>query len=218
MIGCGGLGSEIGHGLIRKGIGELHMFDHDSVELSNLARQKFGEEDLGHNKALCLARNLAREATGRSLITGHATTFQEAVEQGRNTRCSVAIVGVDNDLTRVYAARHYFLRRIPVIFTAVDRNACRGYVFVQKSRPGTPCFLCLFPDAEENRGVEGCAGAAIDILKVVAGIVVYTVDTLLMSRPRTWNYKEVHLDSGQDGHYVVRQREQCPLCGREKLV
>jgi molybdopterin/thiamine biosynthesis adenylyltransferase len=214
MIGCGGLGSECGHGLVRKGIGELHLFDHDVVEFSNLARQKFSEEDLGKNKALCLARNLACEATGRSLIIGHAMTFQEAVEVRINTRCSLAIVGVDNNPTRVYAAGHYFLRRIPVIFTAVDRNACRGYVFVQESRLDTPCFLCLFPDAEYDRSVEGCTGAAIDILKVMAGIVIYAVDTLLMDRPRAWNYKEIHLDDGQDGHYTIKQRGQCSLCRR----
>ena len=214
MIGCGGLGSECSHGLIRKGIGELHLFDHDVVELSNLARQKFGDEDLGKNKALCLAHNLIHEATARSLIIGHAMTFQEAVEQEISTRCSLAIVGVDNNLTRAYVARHYFLRRRPVIFTAVDRNACRGYVFVQESKPDTPCFLCLFPDAEDDRSVEGCTGAAIDILKVVAGIVIYAVDTLLMERPRTWNYKEIHLDGGQDGHYTIKQRGQCPLCNK----
>lgn len=214
MIGCGGLGSECGHGLIRKGIGELHLCDHDIVELSNLSRQKFGEEDLGKNKALCLARNLAHEATARSLIVGHAATFQEVVERNMNTRCSVAIVGVDNNLTRVYVARHYFLRRIPVIFTAVDRDACRGYVFVQDSKPGTPCFLCLFPDAKHDKSVEGCTGAAIDVLKVMAGIVIYAVDTLLMDRPRTWNYKQVHLDGGQDGHRTVKQREECPLCAQ----
>lgn len=214
MIGCGGLGSECGHGLIRKGIGELHLFDHDVVELSNLARQKFSEEDLGKNKALRLARNLACEATGRSLIIGHAMTFQEAMERRINTRCSLAIVGVDNNPTRVYAAKHYLPRQIPVIFTAVDRNACRGYVFVQESRPATPCFLCLFPDAEDDRSVEGCAGAAIDILKVMAGIVIYAVDTLLMDRPRAWNYKEFHLDDGQDRHYPIKQRGHCPLCNR----
>ncbi|MGQ9493710.1 MAG: ThiF family adenylyltransferase [Anaerolineae bacterium] len=212
LIGCGGLGSECGHGLIRKGVGELYLCDHDTVELSNLSRQKFNEEDLGKNKALCLAHNLAREATARSLIVGRAVSFQELAKSNINTRCSLAIVGVDNNITRVYVAQHYFPRRIPVIFTAVDRNACKGYVFVQESKPGTPCFLCLFPDAKNDRSIEGCTGASIDILKVMAGIVLYAVDSLLMDRPRNWNYKEVHLDGGHDGHYIVRQRKRCPLC------
>jgi high-affinity Fe2+/Pb2+ permease len=44
------------------------------------------------------------------------------------------------------------------------------------------------------------------LLLAVAGIVVYAVDTLIMNRPRAWNFKEVFLDSGRDGHRVIRQR------------
>ena len=50
LIGAGGLGSEIGEGLVRKGLGFLNIFDEDTVELSNLNRQRFYEKDLGKNK------------------------------------------------------------------------------------------------------------------------------------------------------------------------
>ncbi len=66
MIGAGGLGGEIGEGLIRKGLGWLNILDGDEVELSNLCRQKFYEEDLYRNKAWCLAKNLRREAVRKS--------------------------------------------------------------------------------------------------------------------------------------------------------
>ena len=122
MIGCGGLGSECGHGLVRKGIGSLEMLDYDLVELSNLARQCFFREDLDRNKALCLARNLARQATGNSVIAGHAMAFQTAVEGGMDTQCTTAICAVDNNATRVYAARHYLELRTPVIFTGVEAH------------------------------------------------------------------------------------------------
>ncbi|MFQ5858104.1 MAG: hypothetical protein ACE5LU_21070, partial [Anaerolineae bacterium] len=93
-----------------------------------------------------------------------------------------------------------------------------GYVFVQTSQPDAPCFLCLFPDAAEDRRVHGCAGASIEILKVVAGIALYAVDSLLMPRPRPWNYKQVFLDQGQDGHRTVRPRPGCPLSGASHPV
>ena len=41
MVGAGGLGSEIGEGLVRKGIGELTFVDADTVSVSNLNRQFF---------------------------------------------------------------------------------------------------------------------------------------------------------------------------------
>jgi molybdopterin/thiamine biosynthesis adenylyltransferase len=188
------------------------MFDHDIVELSNLPRQQFGPEDLDQNKALALAQRLTRQATGRTLIEGHARAFQDAMEHKLNTGCDIAVVGVDNNATRIAAAEHYLARRTPVIFLAVDERATRGYVFVQTSQAGQPCFLCLFPDAPEDRRIHGCAGASIEILKIVAGIALYAIDSMLMSRPRSWNYKEVFLDVGQDGHRIILRRPDCPLC------
>jgi molybdopterin/thiamine biosynthesis adenylyltransferase len=199
--------------LARKGVGRLTLFDHDIVELSNPARQQFGPEDLDQNKALALARHLAHQATGRTLIEGHARSFQDAVARGASVEANIAVVGVDNNATRFAAAEYYLGHYIPVIFLAVDERAARGYVFVQTSRAGESCFLCLFPDAAEDRRIHGCAGASIEILKVVAGIALYAVDSLLMPRPRPWNYKALFLDQGQDGHRTIRQRPGCSLCG-----
>src|SRR5690349_17496888 len=55
LIGAGGIGSEVGEGLCRKGIGHLRIFDHDVVEHTNLNRQHFFKADLGRNKAQQLA-------------------------------------------------------------------------------------------------------------------------------------------------------------------
>lgn len=212
LVGCGGIGGECGHGLVRKGIGRLTLVDFDTVEWSNLPRQLFGPQDVGQNKAHALARNLARQATGRSLIEGYALSFQEAVAQGNDLAATVAIVGVDNQDTRIAAAQFCLERRIPALFLAVDARAAKGYVFVQHSRPGEPCFLCLFPDAAQDRRVNECAGASIEILKIVAGMALYGVDSLLMARPRPWNYKDVYLDTGQDGRRMIQPRPGCPLC------
>jgi molybdopterin/thiamine biosynthesis adenylyltransferase len=213
LVGCGGLNGEVGHGLVRKGVGWLTLLDHDLVEFSNLARQMFGPDDLGQNKALALARNLARQATGRTLFEGQGRSFQDALEHGVNVDGTITVVGVDNNATRVITAQHYLARHIPVLFLAVDATASRGYVFVQTSQPGHPCFLCLYPDAGEDRRVYGCAGASIEILKVVAGIALYAVDSLLMPRPRPWNYKEVVLNGGPDGARTIAVRPGCRLCG-----
>jgi molybdopterin/thiamine biosynthesis adenylyltransferase len=212
LIGCGGLGGEVGHGLARKGIGRLTLLDHDTVELTNLARQFFLAEDLGQNKALALAKRLAGQATGHTLIAGYAYSFQNALAQGMEVDGDIAIVGVDNNPTRIAAAQYYRARGKPAIFLAVDARAARGYVFVQTAQSDDPCFLCLFPDAGEDRRVHGCAGASIEILKIVAGIALYAVDSLLMARPRPWNYKDVFLDQGQDGGRVIQRRPGCALC------
>jgi len=213
LIGCGGLGGEMGHGLVRKGIGHLTICDHDRVEVTNLARQQFYPEDVGKPKALALAKNLARQATSRTLIEGHAHAFQELLAAGVPLSGHIAVVGVDNNATRIAAAEYYFARHTPVIFLGVDRQAARGYVFVQTSQPTDPCFQCLYPDAAHDQRLLGCAGASIEILKIMAGIALYAIDSLLMARPRPWNYKAVFLNQAGDGQQLIAQRAVCTLCG-----
>ena len=52
ILGCGGLGSNIAIVLARCGLGEIHIYDYDQVELSNLNRQNYDQNDLGKSKVI----------------------------------------------------------------------------------------------------------------------------------------------------------------------
>ena len=81
--------------------------------------------------------------------------------------------------------------------------------------PGGACFACLFPDVLESQR-EPCPNtpAAIDVVKVVAGMTLYVVDSLVMARPRAWNYKQLFLDgSAPDRSATIDRRPDCRLCG-----
>jgi molybdopterin-synthase adenylyltransferase len=215
LIGGGGLGGEIGEALVRKGIGTLTIFDPDIVEVSNLGRQRFFKADLYKNKAVHLARNLAKEGFCDTVIYGVGLAFEDAVAKGLDLAANVAVVAVDNNPCRVAATRFYQRLGVPVVFAGVSETADYGYVFVQE--PGKACWGCMFPD-EVNDETYPCPGtpAVKDILKVVAGIAVYAVDTLLpgMARLRCWNYKSVHLCGSAPGRdWRVARREDCQLCG-----
>ncbi len=212
LIGAGGLGGEVGEGLVRKGVGILDIFDPDRVQLSNLNRQRFRKEDLYQNKALALARNLVAEATDSTLIAGHALSFDQAV-QGITLSGDVVVCGVDNNATRLNVSKHFYLTS-PVVFLGVDELADHGYVFVQE--PRGPCFACLFPHALGDSQRQVCAkvGAVKDILKVVAGIALYAIDSLLMARKRAWNFKEVTLAGfAPDASTSIERRAGCQACG-----
>lgn len=214
LIGGGGLGSEIGEALTRKGIGTLIIFDHDHVELSNLNRQFYFEEDLGKPKAHCLAANLSKHGFLGSVIEGYSLCFEDALALGIDVTGTVAIVAVDNSPCRIAASVYYREQGMPCIFTAVSEDASHGYVFVQE--PGKACFGCQFPD-EVNDGTYPCPGtpAVKDILKVVGGIVSYAVDSLLMKRLRCWQYMEIFLDGSiPDCAGKVERRADCKLCGQ----
>jgi molybdopterin/thiamine biosynthesis adenylyltransferase len=145
LIGAGGLGGQCGEGLTRKGIGELVILDPDVVSPSNLSRQKFYKSDLYKNKAIRLARNLAKEGFSPTRLQGISLSFQDAVDAGFNLSGDVAICGVDNNPTRVFASLFFSERNIPVIFTAVSAQADHGYVFIQEAAEDKACFGCLFP-------------------------------------------------------------------------
>jgi molybdopterin/thiamine biosynthesis adenylyltransferase len=209
-IGAGGINSMIAPTLARKGIGGMTLLDDDLVEASNLNRQRFYIYDVGENKALALARNLEPECTAETVIRGIPLRFQEAVTQGLDLSCDVVVCGVDNNPARIAVSRYFRGRGIPVIFAAVSRDGDHGFVFVQ-DRVG-PCITCLFPDmASDDR--YPCPGtpAIADILQAVGSLAVYAIDTLLMERPRSWNYRRISLSDGAcDGAALISVRASCP--------
>ena len=215
LIGGGGLGGEISFGLTRKGVGEIIILDPDVAQPSNLSRQKFYKSDLYKNKAIRLARNLAKEGFNSTRLQGIALSFQDAVAAGFDlSAADIAVCAVDNNPTRVFASRFYRERNIPVIFTAVSAKADHGYVFIQTGKKDDPCFGCQFPHSI-NDDTYPCPGtpAVLDILKTVAGIVTYAVDSLIMKRLRTWVYKDIFLDGTIPGaDSIIERRINCKLC------
>ncbi len=197
---------------MRKGIGALDIFDEDVVEFSNLNRQRFFKDDVYKNKAIALAKNLAREATSVTRITGHAKNIQGAVASNP-IDATVIVCAVDNNAARAFTARYYLGKR-PVVFLGVDEHAETGYVFVQ-GHSGA-CLACQFPHiVDEGGGACPKVGAVKDILKVVSGYALYAIDSLLMDRPRKWNLAWPRLP-GQDPQVqpvtsFVPERETCVL-------
>lgn len=104
--GCGGIGSEMAIGMVRKGVGNLRLFDHRQVEPSALNRQFFYKKDLGKRKGSCLARNLAPMATRRITIEGYGISFQDAVALGLDLSGSLVVCGVDDKQTMVDVSRY----------------------------------------------------------------------------------------------------------------
>jgi molybdopterin/thiamine biosynthesis adenylyltransferase len=210
-VGAGGIISHIAPTLVRKGLGRMALLDRDIVEASNLNRQLFYEKDIGENKALALAGNLQRECIAATDIRGYACRLEDAIDRDIDLSCDVAVCGADNNPARVAASRFFRFKGIPVIFAAVSRDGDHGYAFVQE-RHG-PCIACLVPDMTDDDRYP-CPGtpAVADILQVIGAMVVYAVDTLLMNRPRVWNYRRISLADGSlDGAASISDRQGCRM-------
>lgn len=217
--GAGGLATAIGESLVRKGVGRLMLCDKDTVHPSNLNRQKFYKRDIWKNKALRLARNLAKEGFFGTEVIGIGLNFMAAIQSGLVPEIDAIMSAIDDDLAREGIAEYALAHEIPLITTAVSRDGDGGYV--QRQKPGEGCWGCAFPRERRLRDDLGnyrapCPGTAAikDILMVVSGAAVYALDTLFMDRPISWNYREFHLAGFMpDTVTYIERRPDCQLCG-----
>ena len=71
IVGLGGIGSHTAWSLRRMGCGNLLVIDRDIVEESNLARCAiYDDEDVGHPKAVIVARKLGVEGSAIDIMEG----------------------------------------------------------------------------------------------------------------------------------------------------
>jgi molybdopterin/thiamine biosynthesis adenylyltransferase len=216
MIGAGGIGSHVAAALVRKGIGRLTLIDDDKVELKNCTRQLFDRHDVGKYKAVQLGRHLSSEGMFATQIESHPRRFQEMLERGyQPPPGAILIGGVDNNPTRravATTAREYGAQ---AALAAVSIDGNQLYVMVQE--PGQACWGCAYPHYVNDRTYPCNLPGIIDVLQVVSGLMVFTVDSLLCGRHREWNVREVVLDGSMpDRSRHVGKRSNCVICGTEK--
>jgi molybdopterin/thiamine biosynthesis adenylyltransferase len=215
LIGAGAIGSHVALAMVRKGIKGLDIFDDDKVELKNLTRQLYNLNDVGKNKAMRLAKILSREGFFQTAIRGYPYRFQEALEMGMDLSGYHAVIcGVDNNPTKVSAARYCLAHGIPLIMNGVSRDGIQMYCVVQQ--PGKACFGCLMPHALNDNQYPCNLPGIIDVIQVVSGFAVYALDTVLMRRNREWNLRMISLDGSiPDSALSIAKKDNCPLCRKE---
>lgn len=218
-LGAGGANGEIVEGLVRKGIGELHVADEDVVTTTNLNRQKFIDKDLFQNKAIALIRHMARQGFLGTRLVAHPV-FSDQLDIGAIAP-NLIVCSVDLQVpgTRLEICRYGIANEVPVVFMAVSTDADSGYVFVQESTTSSACWACVLrPERLPETAGKMCPGdvaAACDITKALGGMALYAIDTIIMNRPRDWNYRTLSLQNGAvGGGSLVSPRSDCPVCGK----
>ncbi|MCC5870983.1 MAG: molybdopterin-synthase adenylyltransferase MoeB [Gammaproteobacteria bacterium] len=214
VVGLGGLGSPLALYLTAAGIGHLTLVDDDRVEASNLQRQVLhGQADIDRAKTDSAADRLRalNPAVELSLIEGRL--------EGERLDAAVANVdlvvdGTDNLATR-YALNEACLQHgKPWVSAAAIRFEAQVTCFDPR-RDDSPCYRCLWPDAEElelncaENGViaplVGSIGAlqALEAIKIIAGIGETLVGRILTFDALTCRWQEFRL----------RRRADCADCG-----
>jgi adenylyltransferase/sulfurtransferase len=213
LVGAGGIGSPVATMLARKGIGHLILIDDDVVELPNLTRQTYSPADLGKYKVHALAKSIANMGLFPTQITALPYNFQECVEWRLSFGNPALIVaGVDNNPSRKAVCAYGIEHNVPIIHAAVGRDGNQCYTMIQE--PGKACWGCAFDHYVNDTTYPCQLPGIIDVLALVAGAIVFSVDTIISNRPREWNTREFFLDGSlPDRARYVDRRADCRLCG-----
>lgn len=94
IAGAGGLGSNVAMLLARSGVRHLTLVDHDVVDASNLNRQWYFPEDIGHPKVEALAAHLYRLEPGMRLSL-HRETLSPGTAAACFSGCEVLVEALD---------------------------------------------------------------------------------------------------------------------------
>ena len=148
LIGAGGTGSILAEALVRLGVRELCIVDHDKVEESNLNRwQGGGYDDIGRYKVEVLQERIKRIRKDLTIMTFTKALFdKEVIDHIKDS--DVIIGAVDSDSARFLLNRIALCYLIPYLDCssgiivkdgAIQRLASRNVVVI----PGfTECFNC----------------------------------------------------------------------------
>jgi molybdopterin/thiamine biosynthesis adenylyltransferase len=140
IVGAGVGGTYVAYDLARKGY-NLKICDGDKVKLANLGTQKYGEKDLGENKAVVAAKHSTKRTSLSVKAIGIPYVFAEAVRKKIDLNADVVIAFTDSFLSR-FEVSEYFYQERPVISAGLGESGTWGWNFVQE--PGEACLRCCF--------------------------------------------------------------------------
>jgi len=214
IVGLGGLGSPVALYLAAAGVGELHVADFDTVDLTNLQRQIVHDTgSVGQSKVDSALRRLAAINPEIKLVAHRSALDTDSLAD------AVAAVDLvldccDNFGTREAVNKACVAARKPLVSGAAIR--LEGQLSVFDSRqPTSPCYHCLYGRGSDEdltcseAGVlgplVGLVGSlqALEALKILAGFGEPLVGRLLLVDAMTTRFRELR----------VKRDPACRVCG-----
>jgi len=145
VVGAGALGNEVIKNLVLLGVGEVHVFDLDLIEVSNLTRSVlFRESDVGRQKAECVAAR-ARELDPCVTIHPHHGDFWKTLSFSLLQSSTVVFACLDNYEARIRLNRLCAIARVPLVNTGIDSRFGVVEHFPFGSSQDCGCYECGLP-------------------------------------------------------------------------
>jgi adenylyltransferase/sulfurtransferase len=214
IVGLGGLGSPVALYLAAAGVGELHLADFDTVDLTNLQRQVIHDShSVGLSKVDSAIARLAAINPEITLIA-HRTALDADSLAAAVQAVDLVLDCSDNFGTREAVNAACVAARKPLVSGAAIRLEGQLSVFDPR-RQDSPCYHCLYGHGSEaeltcsEAGVigplVGLVGSlqALEALKLLAGFGEPLVGRLLLIDALSTRFRELK----------VKRDPGCAVCG-----
>lgn len=214
VVGTGGLGSPVLMYLAAAGVGKLHFFDDDRVEISNLQRQiLFDSSVLGQAKADIAAQRLRAVNPDCEVVAVASRLEGEQLSQNV-AEVDLVIDCSDNFDTRFAVNKACVENRKTLVSGAVIRMEGQVSVF-SGYQSEKPCYQCLYqPDNynDESCTSSGVLGPAVGVVgsilateavKLITGTGDSLEGRLLLFDAQAMRFNELKL----------KKDPACKICG-----
>ncbi|CDF82229.1 Molybdopterin-synthase adenylyltransferase [Pseudomonas knackmussii B13] len=214
IVGLGGLGSPVALYLAAAGVGELHLADFDSVDLTNLQRQVVHDStQVGRSKVDSAITRL-QAINPQVKLVAHRQALDEDSLAAVLAQVDLVLDCCDNFSTREAVNAACVAAGKPLVSGAAIRLEGQLSVFDPR-REDSPCYHCLYghgSEAELTCSEAGVVGPlvglvgslqALEALKLLAGFGEPLVGRLLLIDALGTRFRELR----------VKRDPQCPVCG-----
>lgn len=150
IVGCGAVGNEVAKNLALLGVGNIDLYDFDSIEIHNLTRSVlFREKDVGGFKAEVAAERII-ELDPSINVNAFVGDFWVEMSLDRAASYSCIICCVDNFEARIRLNQLCLITKTNLINTGIDSRFCQVEVFPFKSSD-IACYECNLPNSAYER-------------------------------------------------------------------
>ena len=227
IIGGGAVGSVLAEILVRSGVQDVTIMDHDLLKVGNLVRHTLGISHLEKPKALSLAERLA-DVSIHSVVTPIDASFppRQQKDMNRVLGADVVIDCTAEDTVLEYMRRFAWEGPITFVSVSVGLKALRAYTYVAHGNtfPADDFASKLDPwlrvemdgyDEELPRDGIGCwhalMPARVDDIWMMTGAAVKTIESAITEPPREPTLV-VFEQQYENGEFVGLRRVSAPDC------
>ncbi|WP_105169727.1 HesA/MoeB/ThiF family protein [Pseudoalteromonas sp. T1lg23B] len=215
VVGAGGLGCAVLPYLAASGVGTITLFDHDTVDITNLQRQILHDESsVGKNKAQSAHNSLTRLNS-----TIRINVFDTALSEAHSETIKMADVVVDcsdNLATRLLLNELCWRYNTPLISGSAIRM--EGQIIHFPMRAHDPCYACMASLFGEQSLSCMEAGVLSPVVGTIGSIqATEALKSLLNIAPEQVTLMLYDAHQLQFKPFVIHKRANCPVCSHQPI-